>query len=49
MEFLDRIEQLAGIKMEKVGVPSDDEMAKAKNKDIIKKLKNVDDNVVKDF
>jgi hypothetical protein len=49
MEFLDRIEQLAGIKMEKLGIPSDDEMAKAKNKDIIKKLKDVDESVVKDF
>ena len=49
LEFLDRIEQLAGIKMEKVGIPSDDEMAKAKNKDIIKKLKDIDGSVVKDF
>ena len=35
--------------MERVGIPSDDEMAKAKNKDIIKKLKNVDSSVIKDF
>lgn len=48
-EFLDRIEQVAGIKMERVGIPTNDEMAKAKNKDIIKKLKNVDESAIKDF
>ena len=42
VEFLDRIEQLAGIKMDRVPIPSDDDMAKAKNKDVLKNLKNVD-------
>jgi superfamily II DNA/RNA helicase len=46
VEFLDRIEQLAGIKMDRVPIPSNDEMAKAKNKDVLKNLKNVDNSMI---
>lgn len=49
VEFLDRIEQLAGIKMDRVPIPSNEEMAKAKNKDVLKNLKDVDESVIKDF
>jgi hypothetical protein len=35
--------------MERVPVPSNEEMAKAKNKDILKNLKDVDEGVIKDF
>lgn len=48
-EFLYRIEELAGIKMEKPGIPSDADMLKAKTKDILKKLKDVDTQVLPNF
>ena len=48
-EFLFRIEEMAGIKMDRVGVPSDDDMLKAKNKDVLKKLKDVDPDVLSNF
>lgn len=40
---------MAGIKMERVPIPSDDEMAKAKNKDVLKNLKDVSESVIKEF
>ena len=49
IEFLDRIEQLAQIKLQRVPIPSEDDMVKAKNKEIIKKLADVDPEVIEDF
>ena len=48
-EFVDRIEQLAGIKLERVGVPTEKEMQKAQTKGIIKKLEDVDEEVLELF
>ena len=48
-EFVDRIEQLAGIKLERVPIPSEEDMLKAKNKDVLKKLKDVDLDVLENF
>jgi ATP-dependent RNA helicase DDX21 len=48
-EFLHRIEDLAGIKMERPGVPSDEDMLQAKTKDVLKKLKDVDMAVLDKF
>ena len=41
-EFLERIESMAGIKLERVPIPSEEDMQKAKNKDVLKKLADVD-------
>ena len=41
-EFLLRIEDLAGIRMERLPVPSAEDMKTAKNKDVLRKLKDVD-------
>lgn len=41
-EFLHRIEDLAGIRMERQPVPSEEDMRVAKNKDVLSKLKDVD-------
>lgn len=46
IEFVDRIEALAGIKLQRVPVPTEDDMLKAKTKDILKKLKDVDNDVL---
>jgi hypothetical protein len=35
---LERIENMAGIKLERVSIPSEEDMQKAKSKDILKKL-----------
>jgi hypothetical protein len=40
---------LAGIKLDRVGVPSEDDMKKAKNKDILLKLALVDNDVLDSF
>ena len=48
-EFVDRIENLAGIKLERVPVPSEEDMNKAKQKGILKNLKLVDTNVLPMF
>ena len=48
-EFLDRIEQMAGIKMTRVPIPSEDDMIKAKTKDVLKKFKDVDAEVLSNF
>jgi ATP-dependent RNA helicase DDX21 len=48
-EFLRRIEELAGITMDKPGVPSDEDMIAAKTKDVLKKLKDVDHAVLDRF
>jgi hypothetical protein len=46
---LERIETMAGIKLERVPVPSEEDMQKAKNKDVLKKLADVDYEVLQDF
>ena len=48
-EFLDRIEQMAGIRMSRVPIPSEQDMMKAKTKDVLKKFKDVDEEVLGDF
>ena len=48
-EFLHRIEDMAGVKMDRVPIPSEDDMLKAKNKDILKKLKDVDNDCLENF
>ena len=48
-EFLRRVEDLAGIQMEQVPIPSEEDMVKAKNKDILKKLKDVDEECLENF
>jgi ATP-dependent RNA helicase DDX21 len=48
-EFLEKIEDLAGIKMEKVGVPSEQDMKMARNKEVLKKLQDVDMEVLGNF
>jgi hypothetical protein len=40
---------MAGIKLERVPIPSDDDMIAAKNKDILKKLVDVDMDVLPTF
>jgi ATP-dependent RNA helicase DDX21 len=49
MEFLERIEQLAGIKFDKIGIPTEDDMVKAKTKDVLKKLLDVEMDVLPNF
>ena len=49
LEFLDRIEQMAGIRMSRVPIPSEQDMMKAKTKDVLKKFKDVDEEVLGDF
>lgn len=46
---MERIESMAGIKLERVPVPSEEDMQKAKNKDVLKKLADVDYEVLQDF
>lgn len=46
---MQRIEDLAGIRMERVPVPSEKETSVAKNKDILNKLNDVDMNVIDNF
>jgi len=46
VEFLNRIEQLAGIKFEQVGIPSDADIQKAQSKDVLRKLEDVDPEVL---
>lgn len=41
-EFVDRIEQLAGVKLERVNIPSEQQILQAKTKGILVKLKEVD-------
>ena len=48
-EFVDRIESLAGVKLERVPVPTEEDMLKAKNKDVLKKLADVETDVLPDF
>ena len=48
-EFLYRIEDMAGIKMEKPGLPTEEDMLNAKNKDVLKKFKDVDMGVLPKF
>lgn len=48
-EFVDRIEQMAGIKLERVPIPTEEDMLRAKNKDVLKKLKDVDIDVLDNF
>lgn len=48
-EFVDRIEQMAGIKLDRVPIPTEEDMLKAKNKDVLKKLKDVDHDVLDNF
>lgn len=40
---------MAGIKLERVPIPSEEDMMKAKNKDVLKKLKEVDLDVLDNF
>ena len=42
-EFVDRIEDLAGIKLERIPVPTDKDIEQAQNKDVIRKLDDVDE------
>ena len=44
-----RIEQLAQVKLDRMPIPTENDMIKAKNKDILKKLKDVDKEVLNDF
>ena len=48
-EFLQRIEQMAGIKMEKVRVPSQAEIKAANKRDILKELSAVNHNVLPNY
>jgi len=48
-EFVTRIEDLAGIKLERVPVPTDEDMKKSQTKGILKKLEDVDKSVLPDF
>lgn len=48
-EFLDRVEQLAGIRMDRVPIPNEQDMLKAKTKDVLKKFKDVEDDVLPNF
>ena len=48
-EFVDRIEDVAGVKLERVGVPSEEDMVKANTKGILKKLNDVDMEVLPMF
>lgn len=48
-EFLQRIEDLAGIRMEWVPVPSEKETSLAKNKDILNKLNDVNMDIIDNF
>ena len=49
MEFVDRIEDLAGVKLERVNIPSEEDMVKAQTKGILKKLEDVDMEVLPMF
>jgi|TARA_B110000305_G_C19430657_1_gene636093 hypothetical protein len=40
---------LAGIKFDKIGIPSEDDMVKAKTKDVLKKLLDVEMDVLPNF
>ena len=40
---------MAGIKMTRVPIPSEDDMIKAKTKDVLKKFKDVDAEVLSNF
>ena len=46
---MDRIEQLAGIKLQRVKVPTVEDMEKAQLKGILKKLEDVDKDVLPMF
>ena len=48
-EFVDRIEDMAGVKLERVSVPSEQDMVKANTKGILKKLNDVDMEVLPMF
>ena len=48
-EFVDRIEDLAGVKLERVGIPSEEDMVKAQTKGILKKLLDVEMEVLPMF
>lgn len=45
-EFLSRVEQLAGIRFEQVGIPSDADIQKAQSKDVLRRLEDVDPEVL---
>jgi hypothetical protein len=49
LEFVDRIEDLAGIRLERVGVPTENDLKKAQTKGILKKLDDVDREVLDMF
>ena len=49
LEFVERIEQLAGVKLERVPIPTEEDMMKAQNKGILKKLQDVDTDVLPSF
>lgn len=49
LEFVERIEQLAGIKLERVGIPSEQDRKKATTRGILKKLEEVDHEVLDMF
>jgi len=49
IEFVERIEDMAGIRLERVRVPSDEDMEKAKTKGILGKLDDVDTEVLPSF
>jgi|TARA_B110000285_G_scaffold233403_1_gene307129 ATP-dependent RNA helicase DDX21 len=48
-EFLDKVEQMAGIKMTRVPIPSQQDMLKAKTKDVLTKFKDVEEDVLPNF
>jgi ATP-dependent RNA helicase DDX21 len=48
-EFVERIENMAGIKLERVPVPSEEDMVKAQSKGILKNIKAVDHGVLHMF
>ena len=45
-ELVDKVEEVAGITLDRVGVPSDDDMIKANTKGILKKLLDVEHEVL---
>lgn len=49
IEFVDRVEQLAGIRLERVAIPTESDIKKAQRKGILRKLEDVDKEVLDMF
>ena len=48
-EFLFRIEDMAGIRLERIGIPTEDDMKKSQENNVVKNLMNVDRDVLPRF